>query len=75
MHDLNKIILLKIQKASHNAEYTPFSVRSFSYSTTHFPCTGTSDRLRRTAERNQKHEPQSAVSSSDIGNYFFFPPR
>ena len=33
------------------------------------------DRLRRTAERNQKHEPQSAVGSSDIGNYFFFPPR
>lgn len=40
-----------------------------------FPCTGTSDLLRRTAERNQKHEPQSAIGPSDIGNYFFFPPR
>lgn len=39
------------------------------------PLSGTSDRLRRTAERNQKHEPQSVIGSSDIGNYFFFPPR
>lgn len=40
-----------------------------------FPCSGILHRLRRTEEKNQKHEPQSAIGSSDIENYFFFPPR
>lgn len=40
-----------------------------------FPCQALPTGCAGQQRENQKHEPPSAVSLSDIGNYFFFPPR